>query len=658
MNSLLEAMIAAKLSGSGGGGGGGSVTSVNGKTGAVMLGVDDGFAVYVTPEQFGAKGDGETDDTLAIQAALDAVSNETSDRNNTGNGVLYMADKVYRTTAPLIINSNVHMKCDGRILYEGNDSAVIVDGRYSFVELAMISAPNGTGLEFAASRHNHETMTNSVRVDRIRPCKRGIYLHDHEGEHAVTTNYIYCDQIDSGGGSKNPGTYGIEVFADHHWLTEIHYYIGHVMNFQIGVYVHSSDYEDSASVLELRAGAQRFHRIQIEGTPGAETICGIKVHNSGGLHFHDTRLNENFGQNQVVLSGKVQRCEFNLDFVDLRKIDFSGVTKASANWFRGLTYNSGGYTHFGYEYCLTNNPSGDGTPCMIPTGRTAMVRIGIDSYKTVIDLATIGFAVQAVMPGVANTGNGAAYNLARIDRENEIVYFAGVYPTPSMNSCSLVVYKLENQTDSSGNPVWTNSTGSQYFQMQKDRVTSIMSSSTDSQYPTAKAVWGLVSDKADASDVSALASRLNALADSDDTTLDQLSEIVAYIKNNKTLIDNITTGKVSVSDIVDNLTSTATNKPLSANQGRALKALIDAIVVPTESTVSGWGFTKNTGTYSKPSGGIPKTDLASDVQTSLGKADKALQQHQSLSGYATETWVNDKGYLTLEDLPIYNGGVS
>lgn len=31
------------------------------------------------------------------------------------------------------------------------------------------------------------------------------------------------------------------------------------------------------------------------------------------------------------------------------------------------------------------------------------------------------------------------------------------------------------------------------------------------------------------------------------------------------------------------------------------------------------------GIYSKPSGGIPKTDLASDVQTSLGKADTALQ---------------------------------
>lgn len=38
------------------------------------------------------------------------------------------------------------------------------------------------------------------------------------------------------------------------------------------------------------------------------------------------------------------------------------------------------------------------------------------------------------------------------------------------------------------------------------------------------------------------------------------------------------------------------------------------------------------GKYEKPIAGIPKTDLASDVQTSLGKADTALQSHQDISG--------------------------
>lgn len=77
--------------------------------------------------------------------------------------------------------------------------------------------------------------------------------------------------------------------------------------------------------------------------------------------------------------------------------------------------------------------------------------------------------------------------------------------------------------------------------------------------------------------VQGLIERLNVLADSDDETLDQMSEVVAYVKSNKSLIDAITTSKVSVSDIIDNLTTNISNKPLSAAQGVALKALIDAI---------------------------------------------------------------------------------
>lgn len=80
--------------------------------------------------------------------------------------------------------------------------------------------------------------------------------------------------------------------------------------------------------------------------------------------------------------------------------------------------------------------------------------------------------------------------------------------------------------------------------------------------------------------VQGLTERLNALADSDDTTLDRMSEIVSYIKYNRSMINGIDTNKVDVSDIVNNLTSNNTNKPLSAKQGRVLKSLIDGIVIP------------------------------------------------------------------------------
>ena len=115
-----------------------------------------------------------------------------------------------------------------------------------------------------------------------------------------------------------------------------------------------------------------------------------------------------------------------------------------------------------------------------------------------------------------------------------------------------------------------------------------------------------------------------------------------------------------------------------------------------EADVAAKGFTKNAGTYSKPAGGIPKTDLSDSVQASLGKADTALQEHQSLAAYRTaeeqniidngkqdkitstnklayslisgtptiptvptnvSAFTNDEGYLTLATLPKYEGVV-
>lgn len=78
-----------------------------------------------------------------------------------------------------------------------------------------------------------------------------------------------------------------------------------------------------------------------------------------------------------------------------------------------------------------------------------------------------------------------------------------------------------------------------------------------------------------------LTRRFNALADSENIDLDQLSEIIEYIQDNRELIDTVTTSKISFSDIIDNVTTNASGKPLSAAQGVFLKGLIDAITVPT-----------------------------------------------------------------------------
>lgn len=77
--------------------------------------------------------------------------------------------------------------------------------------------------------------------------------------------------------------------------------------------------------------------------------------------------------------------------------------------------------------------------------------------------------------------------------------------------------------------------------------------------------------------IEGLTSRFNAVFDSTDIDLDQMSEIVAYIKDNASLIESVTTSKVNVSDIVDNLITNVKEKPLSAAQGVVLKDLIDKL---------------------------------------------------------------------------------
>lgn len=96
--------------------------------------------------------------------------------------------------------------------------------------------------------------------------------------------------------------------------------------------------------------------------------------------------------------------------------------------------------------------------------------------------------------------------------------------------------------------------------------------------------------------IGGLTTRLNTLANSDDKTLDQMNEVVAYIKNNKSLIDGVTTSKVNVDDIVNNLTTNAANKVLSAAQGVTIKNLIDeleaAITGKVDSSVLNNYYTK------------------------------------------------------------------
>ena len=119
-------------------------------------------------------------------------------------------------------------------------------------------------------------------------------------------------------------------------------------------------------------------------------------------------------------------------------------------------------------------------------------------------------------------------------------------------------------------------------------------------------------------EIKAIREQLAAFLDVDEETLNELSELIARIVANQTSIAQLTTGKVNVSDIIDNLTTNVANKPLSAAQGVAIKALID-------------GLSASLANY-QPKGNYA---LASDVPTKVSQLanDKGyLTQHQDISG--------------------------
>lgn len=105
--------------------------------------------------------------------------------------------------------------------------------------------------------------------------------------------------------------------------------------------------------------------------------------------------------------------------------------------------------------------------------------------------------------------------------------------------------------------------------------------------PTTESVNGLINTAIQAlktGDIATLQSSLSSLqttvnnfltGEPDDGTIDRLSELVNAINANKGSIDALLADHVKKTEIINDLTTGGTDKVLSAEQGKALKALID-----------------------------------------------------------------------------------
>lgn len=152
---------------------------------------------YATPQQFGAKGNGVTDDTEAIQQAIDS-----------GKSV-YLSAGEYRITAPLVITNknywNLHGE-DAIIVYSGTGYALrILNAAHCRISIGMITALNGGGVEFYSDSRQSWNQYVTLEFEGIRCATDCI--------HAETAGEGWCNENRIHGGQFMAGQNGLHIVS-------------------------------------------------------------------------------------------------------------------------------------------------------------------------------------------------------------------------------------------------------------------------------------------------------------------------------------------------------------------------------------------------------------------------------------------------------------
>lgn len=176
---------------------------------------------YLTPEDFGAAGDGSTDDIEAITMCLEQakITKQT----------VLMAKKYY-VSSPIVIDGGSLNIIINDIVCTGTDCAVKISSSYNTVKIHSITS-SGVGLGFYASGTTN-VVYNMVEVNNITSASHGIgFFATPKNLHQNTVHFGYI----KAGGS---GCYGIAYFVENesNYCTENNFYGGHISNCDWAVY--------------------------------------------------------------------------------------------------------------------------------------------------------------------------------------------------------------------------------------------------------------------------------------------------------------------------------------------------------------------------------------------------------------------------------------
>lgn len=262
---------------------------------------DSGYLNAITPEMYGAVGDGVTDDSAAIQAAIDAAGNTAS---------VYLAKKTYKISTGLIL-SHWHSKfqCDGEILYDGTDAAVTLKNiRNSNIYFDRITAENGTAIKLDGTEGH--VWSNDVTVNYILSSVIGVYLYT--ALKSVAYNDIRSKII-------NSTETGVYLYCNSYYINDNRFHLGYIGGgCMTGIWLRANP-DAECEVCE-----NRFLSGSVEGAnPNGRAIC---FDNSRNNEFSKFRLQENYGKNNLVFKGLSSNNDLRLSQGYMYRVDYSELT--------------------------------------------------------------------------------------------------------------------------------------------------------------------------------------------------------------------------------------------------------------------------------------------------------------------------------------------
>lgn len=271
-------------------------------------------STYITPEQFGAKGDGVTDDTAAIKQAL------MQNKLVIGNGKYKITDSITVTSETRAIFTN-------RIIYTGDSAAIIITGSYSDLYFYAVQS-SAVGILFESTEgiaYNHISINKMICTDDC------LYMHA-ESSKGIFYNFFNFAYLDSG---KNCIHLKVENAANA-FIGENSFYGGKCHHGDWAVYC------DSAA--EYGITGVKLYNIGIEGVTN-----GIYFRNVKNSIISEPRYAELIQTGLAIkMAGKSTHNKLrSTNAITPSKIDYSeldvSVTNRTGNLIDAVLWNSDGY---------------------------------------------------------------------------------------------------------------------------------------------------------------------------------------------------------------------------------------------------------------------------------------------------------------------------